>query len=124
LNPRHACFARVLSFLLLSFIAFSATFGVAHTHGSPFNGPVSRATKTADFARACDLPGSQTGGLLRSGDCSICQLHRQLSGGLLYGPIFAPAPPAQHAAAALATIPDLFTNSAPRRGRAPPPTSV
>jgi hypothetical protein len=124
LNPRHARIARVLSFLLLSSIAFSATFGVVHTHRSPANGVAARASKAAEFVRAADLAGGQTDGLLRGGDCPICQLHRQLSGGLLYGPVFSPAPPAEHAAAALFTVPYLSTNSTPRRGRAPPQTSL
>src|SRR5947209_12923032 len=114
--------ARVLSFLLLSSIAFSATFGVVHTHGSRSNEP--GASESAGFVRAGDLAGGQTGGTLNAGDCSICQLHRQLSGGLLYGPVFTPAPPAEHAAAALVTVPYLSTNSTPRRGRAPPQTSL
>jgi len=116
--------ARVLSFLLLASIAFSATFGAAHTHGSPSNGVAARESKIAGFVGAADLVGDQTDGLQQGGDCPICQLHRQLSGGLLYGPVFSPAPPAQHAVAAHVTVPYLSTDSTPRRGRAPPLTSL
>ena len=101
--------ARVLSFLLLSSIAFSATFGVVHTHGSRSNEPGAGASESAGFVRAGDLAGGQTGGPLNAGD---------------YGPVFTPAPPAEHAAAALVTVPYLSTNSTPRRGRAPPQTSL
>src|SRR5947209_6032999 len=116
--------ARVLSFLLLSSIAFSATFGVVHTHGSRSNEPGAGASESAGFVRAGDLAGGQTGGTLNAGDCSICQLHRQLSGGLLYGPVFMPAPPAGSPVAALAATTYLSSFSAPRRGRAPPQTSL
>ena len=122
MKPRHARIARLLSFLLLSSIAFSATFGAVHTHGSRSVGPAAHASKASGFVRAGDPPGGQTGGPLRAGDCSICQLQRQLSGGLLYGPVFTPAPPAEHAAAALVTVPYVSTVSTPRRGRAPPQT--
>ena len=113
---------RLLSFLLLSSIAFSATFGAVHTHGSRLSGPAASASNAAGSVRAGDPAGGQTGGPLRAGDCSICQLQRQLSGGLLYGPVFTPAPPAEHAASAPVTVPYLSTDSTPRRGRAPPQT--
>lgn len=124
MNRRHARIARALSFLLLASVVFSATFGVVHTHGSPSNGQAAPASKAAGFVKAGDLNGGQTGGPLRPGDCSICQLHRQLSGGLLYGPAFMPAPPAEAPVTALAADTYFSSFSAPRRGRAPPQTSL
>lgn len=124
MKPRRARHARALVFLLLSSILFSATFGVVHTHGSPSGVPLARASGGAGFVRAGDLSGSQTGGPQSAGDCSICQLHQQLSGGLLYGPVFMPAPPAERAAVALVSLPYLSAPSATRRGRAPPQTSL
>ena len=124
MKPRHARIARLLSFLLLSSIAFSATFGAVHTHVSRLSGPAARASKAAGSVKAGDPTGGQTRGPLRGGDCSICQLHRQLSGGLLYGPVFTPSPPAEHAAAALVAVPYISTSNTPQRGRAPPQTSL
>jgi hypothetical protein len=124
LKPRRARLTRALPLLLLSSILFSATFGVVHTHGAPASVPLARASKTARFVRAGDLSGSQTSGSQNAGDCSVCQLHQQLSGGLLYGPVFMPAPPAEHAAVSLVQIPYLSASSAARRGRAPPQTSL
>jgi hypothetical protein len=95
-----------------------------HTHGSHASVPLARASRTARLVWAGDLSGSQTGGPQNAGDCSICQLHQQLSGGLLYGPVCMPAPPAEHAAVSLVQIPYLFASSATRRGRAPPQTSL
>jgi hypothetical protein len=114
----------VLPLLLLASVVFSATFGVVHTHGAPPSGPAARASKAAGFVKSGDLDGARTGGPLRPGDCSICQLQRQLSGGLLYGPVFTPAPPAEHAVAAPTADTYLSSASAPRRGRAPPQTSL
>lgn len=111
-------------FLLLASVLFSATFGAVHTHGSPSAGTLTRAGKTESSFRAGDLNGNQTGDPLRAGDCAICQLHQQLSGGLLYGPVFLPAPPAEHAAVSLVADAYLYTSAAPRRGRAPPQTSL
>ena len=124
MKPRRTRLARALVFLLLSSILFSATFGVVHTHGTSSSVSLARASKAAGSVRAGDLSGGQTGDPMRAGDCSICQLHQQLSGGLLYGPVFTPAPPAEHAAVSLVNIPYLYTASAPRRGRAPPQTSL
>lgn len=95
-----------------------------HTHGASASVPRARASKAARFVRAGDLSGSQTGGPQNAGDCSICQLHQQLSGGLLYGPVFMPAPPAEYAAASLVQTPYLSASNATRRGRAPPQTSL
>ena len=124
MNQRHARRARALPLLLLASVVFSATFGIVHTHGSPSNGQAAPASRAASSAQSGDLNGGQTGGPLRPGDCSICQLHRQLSGGLLYGPVFMPAPPAESPVAALAATTYLSSFSAPRRGRAPPQTSL
>jgi hypothetical protein len=124
LKPRRAPRARSLAFLLLSSILFSATFGVVHTHGAGAGLPRARARQSESSAWAGDLSGSQTGGPRSAGDCSICQLHQQLSGGLLYGPVFIPAPPAEHAAVSLVNVSYLSAASAARRGRAPPQTSL
>ena len=116
--------ARSLVFLLLSSILFSATFGVVHTHGARAGLTGARARKSESNVRAGDLSGGQTRGPQSAGDCSICQLHQQLSGGLLYGPVFTPAPPAGHAAVQTVNASYLSAASAPRRGRAPPQTSL
>ena len=124
MKPRHAPLARALVFLLLSSILFSATFGAVHTHGSPAGQTRASAVKSETSARAGDLSGSHNGGPQSAGDCSICQLHQQLSGGLLYGPVFIPAPPVEHAAVPTVNVSYLSASSAARRGRAPPQTSL
>ena len=120
MNQRHARRARALPLLLLASVVFSATFGIVHTHGSPSNGVAARESKIAGFVGAADLVGDQTDGLQQGGDCPICQLHRQLSGGLLYGPVFTPTPPTQHAPATVTSVPYFSASSTPQRGRAPP----
>jgi hypothetical protein len=124
LKPRRAPLARALVFLLLSSILFSATFGAVHTHGSPTGGTRASAVKSEPSVRAGDLSGGHSGDPQSAGDCSICQLHQQLSGGLLYGPVFIPAPPVEHATVPTVNVSYLSASSAARRGRAPPQTSL
>jgi hypothetical protein len=120
----RASFAHALSCLLLSTLVFSATFGAVHSHGTeapcraaPFAGGV-------NFVAPADGGGPSGENPLESKDCSICQLHRNLSGGLLYGPVFTPAPPAQHSVSSVISVPYASVSATPRRGRAPPPTSL
>ncbi len=116
--------ARVVSCLLLTAIFLGATVDVVHQHGtSPLKTGVGTPA-TAAAASAGTAYNSSTDDPLQSKDCSICQLHRQLSGGLQYGPVFLPAPPAQHAPVITAPVPYFSAGSTPRRGRAPPKNSL
>jgi hypothetical protein len=109
---------------LLSSLIFSATFGVLHRHGPSVPQRATIESAVAVAVGPTDGSGSQTNNLLQSKDCSICQLQRQLTSGLLYGPVFTPAPPSEHAFEAVVSAPDLSTPDNPQRGRAPPQTSL
>jgi hypothetical protein len=115
--------ARALSCLLLLLIAYGATFGVVHRHDTsvPLNFTSATGTSAAGGGQTDSRSAKSP---LRVDDCSICQLHRQLSGGLLYAPALLPAQAAQQASAPLILLPYLPATEAPRRGRAPPSTSL
>ncbi|HST53513.1 MAG TPA: hypothetical protein VLJ61_15990 [Pyrinomonadaceae bacterium] len=125
LDPARAPLARALSCLLLSTLVFSATVGVLHRHAPERQrrAPVANTTGINSVAPS-DGGGSQSEDPLQSKDCSICQLQRSLSGALLYGPVFMPAPAARQAFELVASIPYLSATATPRRGRAPPSTSL
>jgi hypothetical protein len=132
LISRRAPLAHVLSCLLLSTLIFSATFGSVHHHESPSGTPrrvtVESVSVYSDVGvnsvSPADENGSQTNNPLQSKDCSICQLQRHLTGILLYGPVFTPAPPSEHAFELVVSAPYLSATAHPRRGRAPPQTSL
>ena len=115
--------ARVVSWLLLTAIFLGATVDVVHQHGTSSPSQTS-GTSSAVASIGGGAPDSQTDSPLESKDCSICQLHRQLSGGLQYGPVFMPAPPAQHAPVVTASVTYFSASSTPQRGRAPPQASL
>jgi len=125
LDPARSRLARALSCLLLSTLVFSATVGVLHRHGqeSQRRASVANASDVVSVA-SDDGSGSQPEDLLQSKDCSICQLQRGLSGALLYGPVFTPAPAASQSFEPIVTVPYLSATASPRRGRAPPSTSI
>jgi len=112
--------ARVVSCLLLTAVFLGATVDLVHQHGTSSLQPISVTSTTAGVISAGGAPNSSTDGPLQSKDCSICQLQRQLSGGLLYGPVFTPTPPTQHAPATVTSVPYFSASSTPQRGRAPP----
>jgi hypothetical protein len=115
--------ARALSCLLLFLIAYSATLGVVHRHGAP--GPFNVTSATGVSAAGGGQTDSRsTKSPLQPDDCSICQLHRQLNGGLLYAPALLPAQAAQQAPAAATPLTYIPATHTPRRGRAPPSTSL
>jgi hypothetical protein len=122
LSRRRVRLARALSCLLLFLIAYSATLGVVHRHGTP--GPLNVTSATGTSAVGAQTDSRSTKSPLRVDDCSICQLHRQLNGGLLYAPALLPAQAAQQASDPVVLLPYLPATEAPRRGRAPPSTSL
>jgi hypothetical protein len=124
LNFRHAPSARALSCLLLFLIVFGATADVVHHHDLFDQPRTVSASFNLDSVRATDQTYNSTGDPLRSKDCPVCQLHKQLSNGLLYEPVFTPAPPTEYAPATVTTVSLLSAFATPRRGRAPPQTSL
>jgi hypothetical protein len=124
MNVSRALVARALSCLLLTSLAFSATFGVVHRHGLAPTRRAAAESSNVNSVGPSDSKDSSTDGPLQSKDCSICQLHQHLSGGLLYGPVFTPAPPAEHVFESVASVPYHSATAAPRRGRAPPQATL
>ena len=116
--------ARALRYALLSSLLFSATAGVVHSHGASNVRRDSAQSSGLNTAGPADRDDSSTRDPLQSKDCSICQLHRNLSGGLTYGPVFIPAPTERHAPASVAPVAYLSAATTPCRGRAPPQTSL
>jgi hypothetical protein len=115
--------ARALSCLLLFLIAYGATLGVVHSHDA--SGPLKIQSATGVSAAGAGQTDSRpTKSPLGIDDCSICQFHRQLNGGLLYAPALLPAQAVQQAPAATTPLTYIPATHTPRRGRAPPSTSL
>jgi hypothetical protein len=123
LNRRHARGARALSCLLLLLVTYGATLGVIHRHGP--SGTIRFAAEVTAKSVVEGQTGAPSSQLpLRPGDCSICQFQRQFNSGLLYTPVFMPAPELHSEQAHLAPASYLSAFSTPRCGRAPPKLSL
>jgi hypothetical protein len=116
----HAPLARVLALLLFAFISYGATAEVVHRHGN--------FVKAYDETTSSISPANDEGSAARdsrsSGACLICQLHQNLFFSLFNEhPRLVPptAPLAQTAAQPTSYLLQL---DAPRRGRAPPLSSL
>lgn len=121
---RYVPSAHIFSCLLLASIIYGATFQVVHQHGAPALRQVPSASNTLDAISPSDGADSSSEGTLKSKDCSICQLHRQLASTLLYGAVPALATPARYTPPADNSIPAHSANRTPQRGRAPPTISL
>ena len=117
LDRPHAAFARVLSFLLLSFIVYGTTVEAAHKHGN--------------LVRGREIPGAASVSDLGSGtirttnfggcsDCLICQLHQYVSTTLISRPPTVVPAPLRSRIFNLIAVSVASRTDAPRRGRAPP----
>ena len=123
LSRRRARLARALSCLLLFLIAYGATLGVVHRHDT--SGPLKiTSARGASAAGGGQADSRSTKSPFRIDDCSICQFHRQLNGGLLYAPALLSAQAVQQAPAAATLLTYTPAAHTPRRGRAPPSTSL
>jgi hypothetical protein len=106
-------------------ITLNATADVVHRHD--FASSPLMASASADIAaiNSADLPNdNSTSNPLKTKDCPVCQLHKHLSNGLVCEPIFSPAPTVLHSAVSVVSAPYVSTSGTPRRGRAPPQTSL
>jgi Protein of unknown function (DUF2946) len=121
LRRQGAPLARLLAFALLLFIGYGATAEVAHKHGNILSD--GRASSATTLSHQGDANSSSETSR-RSGECLICQLHQHLFSSLLNAPPLVAPPTAQMARSAADTISYLLQTDAPRRGRAPPPTSL
>src|SRR5215210_6589375 len=89
-HRRRDRFARASNTLLLLLIFYGATCGLVHSHTALRPSPSTFGT-ALDSNREVDLTTQH----LPSGkDCLLCQLHQQLSHGLVQAPPFALQPPA------------------------------
>ena len=121
---RVAWRARALSCLLLWLISLNATADVIHRHdlSSPRQ-TASAAANTVALSATDTATDNSTGSPLKSKDCPLCQLHKQLSSALISEPVFSPLPPERHVPVFVTAVPYLSASGTPRRGRAPPQTS-
>jgi hypothetical protein len=112
--------ARVLAFVLLVFVAHSATVEVVHQHGNLL---AAKSTSAASFLDASTNPvAPESSG--STGECLICQLHQHLFSTLLISiPGLAP-PQAEEAIARQSFVSLPGRAHTPQRGRAPPETSL
>ncbi|HEY0322433.1 MAG TPA: hypothetical protein VGC66_15865 [Pyrinomonadaceae bacterium] len=119
-NRRIAPLARVLAFVLLVFVTYSATLEIVHGHGQPL--PV-KSSVTASFHGA-NTDQSTTESSRSTGECLICQLHQQLFSTLLISvPGIAP-PQTEETIAAHSFSSSPSEANTPQRGRAPPQASL
>lgn len=118
---RRAPRARALSCLLLALVVLGTTVDAVHRHDlSASRRQTTPAASSAVSLGAADQPEGSKRDPLRSQDCPVCQLHKQLGNGLLYEPVFTPAPPVEFVPQPAATVTLLSASVTPRRGRAPP----
>jgi hypothetical protein len=122
LDWRRARGARALSCLLLFLITYGATLGVIHRHGLTW--PLRVAAESTDKSVEGQTGPPSSRLPFNPGDCSICQFQRQLNGGLIYTPVFVLVPVSHSAPAHVAPASYLSATNAPRRGRAPPQSSL
>ncbi|MGA9998216.1 MAG: hypothetical protein WBP93_22575 [Pyrinomonadaceae bacterium] len=120
-GSRHAPLTRMLAFALLVLVTFSATAEAVHKHGNLAG--VREAVSSASISNAPDsnsrLRNTQTGA-----ECLICQLHQHLFATVLNRPPHIAPPQTQHVQAQATATSYLSQTDAPRRGRAPPLSSL
>jgi len=121
LRIKHAPLARLLAFVLLVLVTYSATAEAAHKHG---NVTLNRASNAAPAFSTNGDAGSTLKESRTFGDCLICQLHQHLSISLFSSPPQLVAPPVQIAQTPAAELSYLSQSDTPRRGRAPPLASL
>ncbi len=118
-SSQHASLSRALGLLLIVFILYGTTVEAAHCHGRIS----SAATTTAGFVDPVltkTLPGTKTG----CSDCLICQLHQNFTTTLI---TFRQSSPPVYVITRFsdtALIAFHSQTSTPRRGRAPPLSSL
>lgn len=117
----RAPLARLLAFVLLAFVAYSATAESVHRHGVlllAVNGSSAPAISSSEGS------GPLANDSRANGECLICQLRQQLSFSLINAPSQNIATQIEHALVDASALPSLSQTGAPQRGRAPPLTSL
>jgi len=120
-QPRqHAPVVRLLSFVLMLFVAYGAVAEATHRHGSPSKASASASTET--FNNSGDA--GSTSNPRSTSECLICQLHRDLFVNL-FTPQLKIAAPTAHLSYSVSIAPFYYSFAeTPQRGRAPPLTSL
>ncbi|HWT00537.1 MAG TPA: DUF2946 family protein [Pyrinomonadaceae bacterium] len=120
-SRRHAPLARTLAFVLLAFVAYTTTAESVHRHGRL------ELTRSGSPAAAVNASGDADSAANDSpalGDCLICQLRQNLSFSLLSALPQLVAPQSQAELSRAVALLSASRFEAPRRGRAPPSTSL
>jgi hypothetical protein len=121
LRTKHAPLARLLAFVLLALVTYSATAESTHKHG---NISLDRPSQSAPAFEASSDAESSLKDSRTFGDCLICQLHQHLSVTLFSSLPQVIAPPVQTAHTPAVELTYLSQSDTPRRGRAPPLASL
>jgi hypothetical protein len=117
----NAPLKRILAFVLLAFVTYTATAEAVHRHGGFLL--VAQASSATALSPSDDASSSANDSRA-NGECLICQLRQQLSFTLLNAPLLVVAPQAQVARAQATALPSFSRPDAPQRGRAPPLASL
>jgi hypothetical protein len=118
----NAPFKRVLAFVLLAFVTYTATAEAVHRHGGLLL--VANETTAATVISPSGEAGSSANDSRAIGECLICQLRQQLAFTLLSAPPLISAPQQQTARTQTASVQSFSRPDTPQRGRAPPPASL
>lgn len=118
---KSAPLARLLAFVLLAFVAYTATAESVHRHGGL---SLVAQGSSVPAITSPDDSGSLVNDSRATGECLICQLRQQLSFSLLNAPSLNIAPEVQLARVIASALPSFSGTTAPQRGRAPPLTSL
>jgi len=113
-SARHRRAHSALAYLLLLTIGYGAIVEAAHSHGSSST----RASQLTAVSNGDNSPSSYQSDS-NHGDCSLCQFHRQLFGGLV-AVILVALKPQQSAFLSEETPAYLSTSALPTSSRGPP----
>ena len=114
ISPRHR-YRTALTYVLLLMTAYGALVGTVHSHGHVPRGH-------ADVVAVRDGGGSESLDESNSlhGECSMCQLQRQLFDGFVQATLFARLSLTEIAFVPTPTVAYASTSITPRSSRAPP----
>lgn len=113
--------ARIVAFVLLALVTYTATAEAVHKHGGLLLAPANSFVPAFDSSGDADSSANDS---RASGECLICQLRQNFSISLLspLPQLIAPQDPMMRSLAA--ALPCASRADAPQRGRAPPLASL
>lgn len=121
LRIRHAPTARLLACVLLALVTYTTTSEVVHRHGNLL---LNRAAETVTTVSTQGGGNSSLNDPRSLADCLICQLHQNLATTLFSPQAQIVAPVTEGALTPAAEVSYPSHTATPRRGRAPPLTSL